>query len=229
MDIVWWLEMMWKVKDMSQAEYTIVWDDVSVVLKLISEIFVIFLFSLIARESRHVHAIFIVFLVGSRNYLQLQQFTHFMITAEAFNAQTNRTTIAGPKRVGRFQLFGDSLTKFYEDCVNTVSEADDFPKTEVQVSSNFSHICSINSWNHDWRKRKWKSIFRKRGRNRKTFPFKFSHANWKKFSLLLNCSHLICSMFIVYRIFDISIHSKKRRNILTFTLLLRVLICLSLQ
>jgi hypothetical protein len=56
-----------------------------------------------------------------------------MITAEAINADTNRTTVAGPKRVGRFQLFGDSLTKFYETCVNTVSEADDFPKTEVQV------------------------------------------------------------------------------------------------
>lgn len=85
---------------------------------------------------------FLVFLVGSRNYLQLQQFSHFMITAEAFNSQTNRSTIAGPKRVGRFQLFGDSLTKFYENCVNTVTEADDFPKTEVQVSSN-TFIASI--------------------------------------------------------------------------------------
>lgn len=61
-----------------------------------------------------------------------------MITAETFNAQTNRSSIAGPKRVGRFQLFGDALTKFYEDCVNTVAEADDFPKTEVQVSSKTS-------------------------------------------------------------------------------------------
>ena len=77
---------------------------------------------------------FLVFLVGSRDYLQLQQFTHFMITADAINIETNRTTVAGPKRVGRFQLFGDALTKFYESCVNTVSEADDFPKTEVQVS-----------------------------------------------------------------------------------------------
>lgn len=74
-----------------------------------------------------------VFLVGSRNYLQIQQFTHFMITADAMSRE-NRSSVAGPKRVGRFQLFGDSLTKFYENCVNTVSEADDFPKTEVQVS-----------------------------------------------------------------------------------------------
>lgn len=75
-----------------------------------------------------------VFLVGSRDYTQLQQFTHFMITAEAINIETNRTSVAGPKRVGRFQLFGDALTKFYEQCVNTVAEADDLPKTEVQVS-----------------------------------------------------------------------------------------------
>lgn len=78
--------------------------------------------------------LFSVFLVGSRNYLQLQQFTHFMITAEAFNVDTNRTSVAGPKRVGRFQLFNDALTKFYDNCVNTVAEADDLPKTEVQVS-----------------------------------------------------------------------------------------------
>lgn len=56
-----------------------------------------------------------------------------MITADAMSRE-NRSSVAGPKRVGRFQLFSDSLTKFYENCVNTVSEADDFPKTEVQVS-----------------------------------------------------------------------------------------------
>ncbi|CRK89994.1 CLUMA_CG003720, isoform A [Clunio marinus] len=77
--------------------------------------------------------IYNLFLVGSRNYLHLQHFTHFMITAEAYNIGTSRSSIAGPKRVGRFQLFGDSLTKFYEMCVNTVSEADDLPKTEVQT------------------------------------------------------------------------------------------------
>lgn len=88
-----------------------------------------------------------VFLVGSRNYLQLQHFTHFMITAEALNVETNRSSVAGPKRVGRFQLFGDSLTKFYENCVNTVAEADDLAKTEVQVrfflQRNFSLVCFL--------------------------------------------------------------------------------------
>lgn len=87
------------------------------------------------------HLSLAVFLVGSRNYLQLQHFTHFMITAEAFNPATNRESIAGPKRVGRFQLFGDALTKFYEMCVNTVSEADDLPKTEVQVRTDYVCVC----------------------------------------------------------------------------------------
>lgn len=66
-----------------------------------------------------------------------------MITAEAINVETNRTSVAGPKRVGRFQLFGDSLTKFYENCVNTVSEADDLRKTEVQVSESFLIPCFV--------------------------------------------------------------------------------------
>lgn len=70
-----------------------------------------------------------------------------MITAEAYNADTKRETVAGPKRVGRFQLFGDALTKFYEMCVNTVSEADDLPKTEVQVSQclwcSHPHPCAL--------------------------------------------------------------------------------------
>ena len=78
---------------------------------------------------------FSVFLLGSRTHTKLQQFSHFMLTAQASNGPTRegRSYVAGPKRVGRFQLFSDSLTKFHEQCVNTVAEADDFPKTEVQV------------------------------------------------------------------------------------------------
>ncbi|XP_055534997.1 spondin-1 [Wyeomyia smithii] len=79
--------------------------------------------------------IYNLFLVGSRTHVKLQQFTHFMLTAQASSgtAKNSRTFIAGPKRVGRFQLFSDSLTKFYDHCVNTVTQADDFPKTEIQV------------------------------------------------------------------------------------------------
>lgn len=77
-----------------------------------------------------------LFLLGSRTHTRLQQFTHFMLTAKASSAPTRDSaifTVASPKRVGRFQLFGDSLAKFSEECVNTVSEADDFPKSEIQV------------------------------------------------------------------------------------------------
>uniref|UniRef100_A0A2M4A1L1 Spondin-1 n=2 Tax=Anopheles triannulatus TaxID=58253 RepID=A0A2M4A1L1_9DIPT len=75
--------------------------------------------------------IYNLFIVGSRTHAKLQQFTHFTLAAQAKTG--SRTHIGGPKRVGRFQLFSDSLTKFHELCVNTVTQADDFPKSEIQV------------------------------------------------------------------------------------------------
>lgn len=77
-----------------------------------------------------------MFLLGSRTHGNIQQFTHFTLNAQTAStaAQTEATyRMASPKKVGRFQLFSDALTKFNEDCVNTVSEADDLPKTEIQV------------------------------------------------------------------------------------------------
>lgn len=76
-----------------------------------------------------------LFLLGQRTHERLQQFSHFTLTAKASKGPSKKShvSVAGPKRVGRFQLFSDSLTKFNENCVNTVSEADDFPKTEIQV------------------------------------------------------------------------------------------------
>lgn len=77
-----------------------------------------------------------VFLLGSRTHGNIQQFTHFTLNAQIASTASNQTAIyrmASPKKVGRFQLFSDALSKFNEDCVNTVSEADDFPKTEIQV------------------------------------------------------------------------------------------------
>ncbi|XP_001360711.2 spondin-1 [Drosophila pseudoobscura] len=71
-------------------------------------------------------------LLGSRTHSKVQHFTHFTITAEA-QTGARRPQVASPRRVGRFQLFSDSLTQFNDRCVNTVSEADDLPKTEVQV------------------------------------------------------------------------------------------------
>lgn len=75
---------------------------------------------------------FPVLLLGSRTHSKVQHFTHFTITAEAHTG-ARRPVAASPKRVGRFQLFGDDLTKFSDRCVNTIAEADDLPKTEVQV------------------------------------------------------------------------------------------------
>uniref|UniRef100_A0A182N3K1 Spondin-1 n=1 Tax=Anopheles dirus TaxID=7168 RepID=A0A182N3K1_9DIPT len=75
--------------------------------------------------------IYNLFIVGSRTHAKLQQFSHFTLMAHARNGA--RTYIAGPRRVGRFQLFSDALTKFHDQCVNTVTQADDFPKSEIQV------------------------------------------------------------------------------------------------
>ncbi|KAM8712625.1 hypothetical protein ACLKA7_013027 [Drosophila subpalustris] len=71
-------------------------------------------------------------LLGSRTHTKIQHFTHFTIAAEAHTG-SRRPQVASPRRVGRFQLFSDSLTQFNDRCVNTVSEADNLPKTEVQV------------------------------------------------------------------------------------------------
>lgn len=74
-----------------------------------------------------------VLLLGSRNHEKIQFFKHFKITAEGSGRNRYRAQSSSPKRVGRFQLFDDALTKFNEQCVNTVSEADDLPKSEVQL------------------------------------------------------------------------------------------------
>lgn len=77
-----------------------------------------------------------MFLLGARTHNNLQQFTHFTINAQSATVADRSVAQllnASPRRVGRFQLFSDALTKFNENCINTVSEADDLPKSEVQV------------------------------------------------------------------------------------------------
>ena len=74
--------------------------------------------------------------MGSRTHDKLQQFTHFILNAQlSSGSDIKSATIsrASPRRVGRFQLFSDALTKFSEDCTNTVLQSDDLPKSEVQV------------------------------------------------------------------------------------------------
>ncbi|KAL0884286.1 hypothetical protein ABMA27_016271 [Loxostege sticticalis] len=72
---------------------------------------------------------YVVTLVGSRTHDVVQQFTRFKITLEPLDPAALRA----PSKQGQFQLFADTLTTFDEECINSVVEADDLPKTEVQV------------------------------------------------------------------------------------------------
>ncbi|XP_050679817.1 spondin-1 isoform X2 [Leptidea sinapis] len=72
---------------------------------------------------------YVVTLVGARTHDVVQQFTKFQIVVDPLDPAAPRT----PRTQGQFQLFADTLTKFDEECTNSVVEADDLPKTEVQV------------------------------------------------------------------------------------------------
>ncbi|KAK7873957.1 hypothetical protein R5R35_012966 [Gryllus longicercus] len=74
-------------------------------------------------------AVYTLSLLGSRTHGRLQMFSRFLLTAEPADPRADAT----PQRVGTFQLFGDSFTTFHDDCINTVAEANDLPKTEVQA------------------------------------------------------------------------------------------------
>lgn len=68
---------------------------------------------------------------GSRTHERLQQFTRFTLSVQSQHAPNNPAA-----KVGYYQLFSDALTTFNEDCINTISEASDFPKTEVNSPNN---------------------------------------------------------------------------------------------
>lgn len=75
-----------------------------------------------------------VFVLGARN--ENKMFKRFLLHARAASSPDRsraRYSQASPRRVGRFQLFDDSLTEFNGECVNTVAESDDLEKTEIQV------------------------------------------------------------------------------------------------
>ncbi|XP_017787467.1 PREDICTED: spondin-1 [Habropoda laboriosa] len=74
------------------------------------------------------NAIYTISLQGSRTHERLQQFTRFTLSVHSQHSPNNPAS-----RVGYFQLFPDGLTTFNEDCVNTITEASDFPKSEIQV------------------------------------------------------------------------------------------------
>ncbi|KAB0799833.1 hypothetical protein PPYR_07713 [Photinus pyralis] len=67
------------------------------------------------------------YLLGSRTFNKVQHFRRFTLNIESKNDPGN----IAPQKVGTFQLFGDNLSKFNEDCVNTLSETSNLPKTEI--------------------------------------------------------------------------------------------------
>ncbi|OXU19347.1 hypothetical protein TSAR_016796 [Trichomalopsis sarcophagae] len=75
------------------------------------------------------NAVYTISLQGPHNYeSSSQEFQRFTLSVDSQHAPFNPAA-----RVGFFQIFPDSLTEFNEDCVNTVSEVSDYPKSEVQV------------------------------------------------------------------------------------------------
>ncbi|XP_044255568.1 spondin-1 [Tribolium madens] len=71
--------------------------------------------------------VYTLYLMGLKTHNKLQHFKRFTINVEATNEPGNLS----PQRVGSFQLFSDSISKFNEECVNTISESNDSPKTEA--------------------------------------------------------------------------------------------------
>lgn len=68
-----------------------------------------------------------VYLAGLRTFEKVQHFKRFITNVESTKDPRN----ISPQNVGTFQLFGDNLSKFNEDCVNTISETNIIPKTEI--------------------------------------------------------------------------------------------------
>ncbi|KAJ8945427.1 hypothetical protein NQ318_009883 [Aromia moschata] len=71
--------------------------------------------------------LYTMYLMGSRTFRKVQHFTRFTISVESTADKNN----ISPQSVGSFQLYGDNLSKFNEECVNTISETNSLPKTEV--------------------------------------------------------------------------------------------------
>ncbi|KAF2905119.1 hypothetical protein ILUMI_01056 [Ignelater luminosus] len=71
--------------------------------------------------------VYTVYVMGSRTFNRVQHFRRFTMNIESVSEPGE----ISPQKVGSFQLFGDNLSKFNEDCVNTISETNNLPKTEV--------------------------------------------------------------------------------------------------
>ncbi|XP_023246887.1 uncharacterized protein LOC111643379 [Copidosoma floridanum] len=73
-------------------------------------------------------AVYTISLQGPGDSERPQEFKRFTLSVDSQHAPFNPAA-----RVGFFQIFPDSLTEFNEDCVNTVSELSDYPKSESHL------------------------------------------------------------------------------------------------
>ncbi|KAJ8913028.1 hypothetical protein NQ315_002043 [Exocentrus adspersus] len=71
--------------------------------------------------------LYTMYLMGQRSFNKVQHFTRFTISVESVTDKEN----ISPQSVGGFQLYGDNISKFKEECVNTISEVNALPKTEI--------------------------------------------------------------------------------------------------
>ncbi|XP_076335320.1 spondin-1-like isoform X3 [Tachypleus tridentatus] len=65
-------------------------------------------------------------------HFNIHRFTGFMLVVQK-NANLTSTNQTVAPEVGYFQLFGDDLSTFSEDCPNTIVQTSNIPKSEVQV------------------------------------------------------------------------------------------------
>lgn len=64
--------------------------------------------------------------MGSNNFTRVNRFTKFIVNVESASSQADE-----PQSVGNFQLYSYNAAKFNEECINTISETNLQPKSEV--------------------------------------------------------------------------------------------------
>ncbi|CAH1988433.1 unnamed protein product [Acanthoscelides obtectus] len=67
-----------------------------------------------------------MYIIGPKSLSGVKRFSRFTV-----NVQSEKNDTDYPQNVGNFQLYGDNSARFDEDCVNTLSEIDSVPKSEV--------------------------------------------------------------------------------------------------
>lgn len=71
-----------------------------------------------------------VSLQGYRTQYSVQKFVGFLLVLEPLN---RRNDVAALPEVGTFQLYGDALSTFSEDCPHAIVQTSPIPKSEIQV------------------------------------------------------------------------------------------------